>query len=184
LPAKYGLELQTKYNQLGDELVKRVRQKLQNVFPEEPKENTRPDGYLYARTITCPYCSGLIPLSPNWKLAPDGTGVRLKPNLETRTCEFEIVSKAKEQSEATVTRGDALCPYADCRRVVTLEEIKQQAKAGEMGEQLFAIVYKEKITTTTKTGRSSEKWVRGYRAPQKSDDNSDAIKARLAEKLV
>ena len=31
--------------------------------------------YLWARTVICPYCDGLVPLSPNWRLAPDGTGV-------------------------------------------------------------------------------------------------------------
>ena len=35
--------------------------------------------YLWARTVTCPYCDGLVPLSPNWRLAPGGTGVRLRP---------------------------------------------------------------------------------------------------------
>ena len=39
-----------------------------------------PDGYLWARTVRCPYCEGLVPLSPNWRLAPDGTGVRLRPD--------------------------------------------------------------------------------------------------------
>ena len=29
---------------------------------------------LWARTITCPYCDGLVPLSPNWRLAPGGGG--------------------------------------------------------------------------------------------------------------
>ena len=53
--------------------------------------------YLWARTITCPYCYGLVPLSPNWRLVSDGTGVRLKPHLgvgpgsDGRICSFEIV---------------------------------------------------------------------------------------------
>ena len=140
--------------------------------------------YLWARTVSCPYCDGLVPLSPNWRLAPDGTGVRLNPDLaagpetEGRVCSFEIVASAQEQSAGTVARGDGTCPFADCGRVIDGDEIKAQAQAGHMGEQLFAVVYKERVLTTTKTGRTGEKWVRRYRAPRPEDDNSAEIRER------
>ena len=65
-----------------------------------PLRTPAPDGYLWARTLTCPYYDGLVPLSPNWRLMPDGTGVRLKPNraagpgTEGRVCAFEVVTSA------------------------------------------------------------------------------------------
>ena len=126
--------------------------------------------YLWARTIICPYCDGRVPLSPNWRLAPDGTGVRLKPELgsgpgsEGRICSFEIVQSAKEQSEGTVARGAGTCPYPDCSRVIDGDEIKGQAQAGQMGEQLFTVVYKKRVEKILKSGkRGKDKWVRGFR---------------------
>ena len=131
-----------------------------------------------------------MPLSPNWRLAPDGTGVRLKPKLgsgpgsEGRICSFEIVQSAKEQSEGTVARGAGTCPYPDCGRVIDGDEIKRQAQAGQMGEQLFTVVYKKRVEKILKSGkRGKDKWVRGFRAPRPEDDNSAEIQARLTEKL-
>ena len=189
-PTIHGVALKGAVEELGGEFTAEVRKRLVGVFPSEPDDNTRPDGYLWARTITCPYCAGLVPLSPNWRLAPDGTGVRLKPELGSgpgsagRICSFEIVQSAKEQSAGTVARGDGTCPYTDCGRVIDGDEIKRQAQAGRMGEQLFAVVYKKRIKKTLKSGkRGKDKWVRGFRAPRPEDDNSAEIQARLAEKL-
>ena len=188
-PGRYGSVLLEQFGELACEFVRRAEPKYEGVFPEEPK-GVRIEGYLWARTITCPYCAGLVTLSPNWRLAPDGTGVRLKPELgsgpgsEGRICSFEIVQSAKEQSEGTVARGAGTCPYPDCSRVIDGDEIKRQAQAGRMGEQLFAVVYKKCIKKTLKSGkRGKDKWVRGYRAPRPEDDNSTEIQAKLAEKL-
>jgi adenine-specific DNA methylase len=53
-----------------------------------------------------------------------------------------------------------------------------------MGEQLFAIVFKRRIETRTKSGkRGRDKWERGYRAPRPEDDNAAEIARRLAEKM-
>ena len=75
-------------------------------------------------------------------------------------------------------------PYSDCGRVIDGDEIKRQAQAGQMGEQLFAVVYKERVEKILKSGkRGKDKWVRGYRAPRPEDDNSAKIKELLDEKL-
>ena len=189
-PALYGPALLDEFKLLSHRFTAAAESKYRDVFPLEP-EGTRIEGYLWARTITCPYCGGLVPLSPNWRLAPDGTGVRLKPELgpgpgsQGRVCSFEIVKSAKEQSNGTVARGDGTCPYSDCGRVIDGDEIKRQAQAGQMGEQLFAVVYKKRFEKRLKSGkRGKDKWVRGYRAPRPEDDNGAEIQARLAEKLT
>ena len=189
-PAKHGKYIEATFAELGKRFVPEVKARLAGTFPDEPEDDLRPDGYLYARTVACPYCGGLVPLSPNWRLAPGGKGVRLVPELgcgpgsEGRVCGFEIVERSEEQSEGTVARGDGLCPYSDCERQIGGDHIKAEAQAGRMGEQLYAVVFKERVLVETKSGRKREKWVRGYRVPRVEDDNSAEIQARLDEKLL
>ena len=168
----------------------RLAERLEALYPQVDLPDRVDATYLWARAIACPYCDGLVPLSPNWRLAPGGIGVRLRPDLrkgpstEGRICSFEIVESAQEQSSATIARGDGICPYSDCGRIIDGDEIKRQAQEGTMGEQLFAVVYKRRIRTMLKSGRAGkDKWVREYRAPRSEDDNGAAIQARLEEKL-
>ena len=54
--------------------------------------------------------------------------------------------------------GSGVCPYSDCGRVIDGDEIKRQAQAGDMGEQLYAVVFKRRVETVTKTGKRRQKW--------------------------
>jgi len=190
-PAKFGRGVLYEYQRLVPIIRQRLEERLAAYFPQVKAPDEIDCTYLWARTVHCPYCAGRVPLSPNWKLAPDGTGVRVLPQLgagpgdESRHCRFEIVASAKEQSEGTVKGGDATCPYPDCGRVIDGDSVKQQAQAGGMGEQLFAVVFKRRLAAAyTKTGKpKKDKWERGYRAARPEDDNSEAIAAALAEKL-
>ena len=188
-PLKDSLKAGEEFKKLATVWRKSIEDRLAEFFPQRDLPEKVDLTYLWARTITCPYCDGLVPLSPNWRLAPDGTGVKLEPygptvpGAQSRTCAFKIVQSVAEQSSGTVSRGDGICPYSDCGRVIDGDEIKKQAQRGRMGEQLFAVVYKKRVLTTTKTGRTREKWVRGYRTPRPEDDNSKEIQAKLAEKL-
>ncbi len=186
-PVELGMMVKTEFEKLGARFTVEVRRRLEGVFPPEPEADCRPDGYLWARTIRCPYCEGLVPLSPNWRLAPDGTGVRLVTHCEKdrakRQCAFEIVGKVSDQSPGTVADGDGTCPFPDCLRVIDGDEIKRQAQAGEMGDQLTTVVFKRRIVTKTPRGKEKIKWARGYRAPRPDDDNERKIAALLADKM-
>ena len=189
-PSKYRANMQSEFEHLSERFIRKREERLAPYFPPESNANSISTNFIWARTITCSYCEGLVPLSPNWRLASDGTGVELKPNLGAgpgsrgRICSFEIVNSTKEQSDDTVARGDGTCPYSDCGRVIDGDEIKRQAQAGHMGEQLFAVVYKKRVVRTLKSGkRGKDKWIRGYRAPRPEDDNSAQIQAKLNEKL-
>jgi adenine-specific DNA methylase len=185
-PARFGDAIADEFEALSNRFKQAAEAKFANIYPDEPEDGIV-DGYLWARTVACPYCAGTVPLSPNWKLAPDGTGVQLRPrDVEPpmRKCDFEIVDTASAQSPGTVSDGDGLCPWPDCARPIDGDHIKAEAQAGRMGDQLFAVVYKRRVQVgRTAKGAPKFKLIRGYRAPQASDDNSSEIEAALAERL-
>ena len=188
-PIEHGAALLPTFQQLADEFVRRATPRFKRVFPQEPS-GTQVLAYLWARTIRCPYCEGRVPLSPNWRLSPDGTGVRLHAHLGSgigdtaRHCTFEIVGRPELHSPGTVADGDGTCPFPDCGRVIDGSEIKAEAQAGRMGDQLFAVVIKRRTETKTKAGKKGrDKLERGYRAPRPEDENSEEVMALLAERM-
>ena len=126
-PATFGSLLLQRYNQLGTDFRRQVCERIASLYPKEP-DDLICDGYLWARTVTCPYCSGVVPLSPNWKLSKSGKGVRLLPETHgKRRIRFEIVDRPKDHGKATVKDGTGLCPFPDCQRTIDGDEIKRQA---------------------------------------------------------
>ncbi len=188
-PSAFSHIVKDQFDILARKWRRELERRLRSYYPQHDMPGQVDLTYLWARTITCPYCEGVVPLSPNWRLAPDGTGVKLRTHLACgsgtggRICSFKIVHSASEQSAGTEANGAGTCPYPDCRRVIDGDEIKAQAQAGKMGEQLYAVVYKKRIVVETKTGKAREKWVRGFRAPRLEDDNSAKIRRGLSEKL-
>ncbi len=189
-PAQFPNELGGEFEALAKDWRQRIQEPLKELFVQTGLPDIVDVTYLHAHTVRCPYCFGLVPLSPNWRLASDGTGVRLRPNTagdhgsEDRICTFKIVKKSSDQSPGTVARGTGTCPYPDCGQVIDGDEIKQQAQDGEMGSQLYAVIYKRRVERILKSGkRGKDRWVRGYRAPRPADDNSAQVQARLDEKL-
>lgn len=185
-PARLGLPVLTRFYEFGRTFAKDMQSELGEYYPAEPVANSVPDGYLWARTMSCPYCGGLVPLSPNWRLDSTGKGVRLVPNTDERRCRFEIVDNAKDHSPATVKGGDGLCPYPDCGRVIDGDEIKSQAQASMLGQQLYAVVYRQSVkvgTTKAKPPKDKIKSVRGFRAPRPEDDVSSQVSSAIAAKI-
>lgn len=186
-PDRFGVKLLDRYRELAERFETLAATRFENIFPPEPTGVTV-DGYLWARTITCPYCGGRVPLSPNWKLNGKGKGVRLVPHIDdpdNRHCTFEIVEKAKDHSSGTVRGGNATCPYPDCTRFIDGDEIKRQAQSGHMGQQLYAIVFKRRVLTGYTKGKNPKpkyRMVRGFRAPRPEDDVESQVQAALDAK--
>ncbi len=188
-PMRFGAALIPQFNGLTQRFLALAEPRFDGLFPPEP-ENAQVLAYLWARSVRCPHCDGVVPLSPNWRLAPDGTGVRLNPHLgggpgdASRHVKFEVVDSAKAQSKGTVSGGDATCPFSDCARLIVGEYIKSEAHAGRMHEELFAVAMKIRVATgKTKAGKSKEKWVRGYRSIRPEDDTSKFVANILVERL-
>jgi putative DNA methylase len=186
-PVKFGTALLKRYKELAAQFVKLRDQKLEMFFPPEAKPNCVATNWIWARSVRCPYCNGLVPLSPNWKLNTKGVGMRLVPqtsDANNRVCSFEIVHDAAHHSVGTVKGGDGLCPFVDCGRVIDGDEIKNQAQSGKMGEQLCAVVYTEQRTVGhTKSGKPKIKKVRGYRSPRPEDDVLDQVRKSMSLKM-
>lgn len=188
-PFEYGNQLLFEYESVRIRFVAEVERRLKVLFAAA-RDDTVDVDYLWARTVSCPHCDGLVPLSPNWRIAPGGLGIKLIPQLRNgpnssdRICKFEIVRGEELQSEGTVARGRGMCPYTDCGRVIEGDQIRSQAKEGQMGEQLYAVVYKTRIKTYRKDGsRGRDKWERGYRTPTDEDDNLATAQKLLSERL-
>ena len=206
LRRQYGRELGIgKYDGIFGRYLKRVHELLEGVYPDvgQPKwmsewnEKYKTEikrgqivrakryvwSYLFARTVSCPSCGGQIPLSPNWRLDSTGSGIRLLPDMAKRTCGFEIVSTAVEQSPGTINRAIATCPYPDCGTTTSKGYIAQEARAERLGQQLYAIIYRDQWQEFTKSGRPKKRLTtkRGFRVATPLDDNTPEVMRMLAD---
>lgn len=191
-PKKYGLKVWGEFERLAQEFLKRLTPKIKPLFPDEGEKQESPKAqeapkikeayaYLYARTIQCPYCGGITPLSPVWSLNKE-KGIKVKPNTKTLRCDYVIVDK-KDEQRPTIARGDALCVFPECGRVIKGDEIKRQAQSGAMGEEMYAVVYRERMETRKKDGsRGKERVKKCYRIATEQDRDFSKVLAALEEK--
>ena len=200
LPQRHGKALVEEYRTVAQRFRERVRELLDGVYPSVPdfEENffetlkikksriARAHRYvwasLWARAIRCPSCGRSIPLSPNWRLSSSGDGIRLIPDEDAGTCEFEIVTKASEQSPATLKGGVAICPYPSCGDSAPRNHPSHEASDRRMRDVLCCVIYRNQIYTYTKAGEITKrpKTIRTFAAPRPEDRDMSGVHARLA----
>ena len=159
--------------------------------------------YLWARTVKCPACSSVIPLSPNWGLDSKGTGIRLEP--DGQECRFKIVHDRSacpdcrkgdpkkpcntatlhpdgDASTGTTARAVAVCPQPNCGTTTPKGYLAKEAQIGRMGHKLYAVIYRDSWTEKTKAGRDKKRpaTFRGFLEVDTEHDNGDFIEGELA----
>jgi adenine-specific DNA methylase len=145
-PVKFRERLLPAVKEFCEEVHRRAKSELEEFFPKKPGEEVY--RYLWARTIRCPSCGLVIPLSPNWWLVreekPTDVAVKLVVAEDNDTCTFEIVSNPKakglDPDKGTDVGKSARCPR--CRTTVDSEFVKREAQEGRMGHQLYAVSIK------------------------------------------
>jgi len=161
-PVKFREKLVQAVKDFCEEVHKRARSELEEVFPKRPGEAVY--RYLWARTIKCPSCGLIIPLSPNWWLIREGkatdVAVKLVISEDNDTCTFEIVSNPKahglDPDKGTDIGKSAKCPR--CKTTVDSKFVKKEAQERRMGHQLYAVSVKvaEKWSFRTPTNEELE----------------------------
>ena len=107
-----------------------------------------PVAYLWTRTVKCPNpaCGASVPLvRQTWLCKKTKKCVALKviPNYQTKRVEFEVVEATTEKAlgfdpAVGSARGTSTCRH--CGTTVKSNAVKEQGKAGRIGQQLMAIV--------------------------------------------
>ena len=149
--------------------------------------------YLWARTVNCPNCKVVIPLSPNWRLDDKGTGMRVEPDTNgielrivhdrpscsdcksaSKDCHLAILYPDHSVSNGTVTRAIATCPA--CGSTTPKGYLAQEAQAERMGHRLYCVIYRDSWRERNADGseRKRETTCRVFAAPAERHFASDA----------
>lgn len=145
-PFRFGPELGKDIAKYGALIAGKVKDRLEPFFPVKVGESIH--AYIWARTVTCPYTGKPIPLSPNWWLQKGSDPVVVRPIFDENAgkASFKVVKGAEacrkvKPDDGTVKRGDAISPWAH-NQPVDGDYIKAEARAGRMGQQLYALAIK------------------------------------------
>ena len=242
-PQNYGRKLLEDYEQVSQNFLSRVSEKLAYIYPDEPapycaggscphpQRYRCPEGcknlkhcdhgkigdkshvgvipqrqaqtYLWARTVNCPACNSIIPLSPNWRLDNNGTGIRLEPdgqecgfvivhnratcsecrkNNPIKPCNTALLHPDGQPSEGTTSRAVAVCPQPNCGTTTPKGYLAKEAQAGRMGHQLYCVIYRDSWKDKTKAGKPKKRLTtfRGFAELNSSRDNSAWIESELS----
>jgi len=146
-PARFGPSLIEQIRKFGKVWCERVRKRLEPYFPiAHADENIF--AFIWTRTVACPETGKPVPLSPNWwvRKGSDPVAVRVVAEQGLARCRFEIVHgsaacKRVSPDKGTIKQGTGVSPWTGT--AISGDYIKNEAQAGHMGHQLYAICVKD-----------------------------------------
>jgi len=170
-PARFGLSLLEDIAKWGQWVNSQARKDLEEFYPHGNGEHVL--AYLWSRTVRCPSCNLVLPLSRNWWLSRrkgKKEKVAVRPDVPATEVgdevDFEIVDPDKyrsfDPSKGTVGDGRSQC--LRCKNPILDDYIKAEAQQGRMGHKLYAVFIERK------TGPRHSK--KGFRLPGAEDLNA------------
>ena len=158
-------------------------------FPVDKNQNTSSENsaaaarahryvwaYLWARAAACPHCQIQVPLSPDWRLDSQGTGIRLElsadgiamPIVHDRaecsacarpgsTCPLAALYPNQSVSPGTVAKNSAIITCPACGSTAPKGYPAQEAQAGRLGHRLYCVIYRDSWRERAKNGRPRKK---------------------------
>lgn len=145
-PARFGEAFVQDIRRYAGMVGERASKDLSQFYPRGKGEEV--SAYLWARTVRCPACGLIVPLSPNWWLQKGSHPIAVRPVVGSKgnECTFELLEgtalEGHDPDDGTVARGTSKCPRTGCCEPLDSEYIKGEAQQGRMGHQLYAVVVK------------------------------------------
>lgn len=142
-PAELGPGFAKEIEAWGKRISSQVESQMAGYFPRKTGETEL--SYYWCRTVNCPQCELLVPLSPNWWLHK-GKKLGYQPIApemeEGNKCTFKVRAAADDfnPSDGTVSYGSGAC--IRCGAPLEGDYIKEEAQQDRMGHQLAAIGFK------------------------------------------
>ena len=147
-PFRFGRELGVKARKWGAELRKRFIARVGGFFPM--RDGSRPDGYIFARTVPCPDTGHHTPLVPDWHLAKPKTGLQIaaEPIVDkakgTWSVRVREIGKGpgqlREAPMPTYSGGKGISLFTGSQ--IPGDYIKAMAQRGEMKSCLYTVAVK------------------------------------------
>ena len=143
--------------------------------------------WLWARTVPCPNpaCGVEMPLMRNWQLSKKKKNLHwMRPVVDNdaKSVSFTVQNSNKGvPPTGTVTRNGATC--IACNSAVSLEYVRQQSKAGNMGEVMTCVVAKGKrnrifLPPTSKWKKIALTAAASWKPPQRMPSTAYKVSGR------
>ena len=150
-PAQYGISLINDLTKYANKLVSSVKEKCGEYY-KDPVDSKN-DGYLFCRYVTCPSCGERVPLLNAFVLQKKRDGWMVIPQKEGQSGSKKVRfipvrlkngkgPNGEDPESGTVSKGTGRCIF--CGQAIESEEIKRQArgesKYGTWSDELYCVV--------------------------------------------